>query len=197
MPVLLIVYVVCGTIAAVIASNKGRSAAGWFFGGFFLTWVGIVIVACLSNLKEQGAYRARIESERRRLREQLRQERLKGEAYRQYSMGRLDAHDDALGIDTRSPQQVLPNVEPAGFLEQGVVNPTAQNAAWTPTAQNAAAERVWYYELDGVSVGPVSEMDVQKLLNAKMIGPNTLLWAEGFVDWTPAAQVDRFTLPMG
>ncbi|MCK9309101.1 MAG: hypothetical protein M0P99_02380 [Candidatus Cloacimonetes bacterium] len=31
----------------IIASYKGRSAVGWFFGGLFLGLLGLIIVACL------------------------------------------------------------------------------------------------------------------------------------------------------
>ena len=98
----LVVMSVFGAIASAIASSKGRSTVGWFFGGFFLTWIGIVIVAVLPNLKEQKFKEEAIERENRRLREQLMQEQIKTEAFRRHAAARLDAHDSHLGIDTRS-----------------------------------------------------------------------------------------------
>ena len=34
----------------IIASKKGRSVVGWFFGGFFLGLIGLIIVACLKKI---------------------------------------------------------------------------------------------------------------------------------------------------
>src|SRR5215475_4178859 len=99
---------VFGAIASAVASSKGRSTVGWFFGGFFLTWIGVVIVAVLPNLKEQKFKEEAIERENRRLREQLLQEQIKTEAFRRHASARLDAHDSHIGVDTRSLASALP-----------------------------------------------------------------------------------------
>jgi len=40
-------------VPAIIASNKGRSAAGWFFGSILLTpLLGAIIVACLPAIRQ-------------------------------------------------------------------------------------------------------------------------------------------------
>ena len=113
--ILFVIWAICGVITAAIASSKGRNVVGWFFGGFFLGIFGIVLVACLSNLNTERAQRQQIEQANHRLREQLRQERMKGEAFRQYSTSRLDAHDGALGLDTRSLGPML-GAAPRGQL---------------------------------------------------------------------------------
>ena len=41
-----------GTISCIVATNKGRSG-GWFWLGFFLGLIGLVIVACLENFNVQ------------------------------------------------------------------------------------------------------------------------------------------------
>lgn len=33
----------------IIASKKGRSAIGWFFGGLLLGLIGLIIIACLKE----------------------------------------------------------------------------------------------------------------------------------------------------
>jgi hypothetical protein len=108
----LIVMVVFGAIAAAIASSKGRSVVGWFFGGFFLTLIGVIIVSVLPNLKEQRSKEEAIERENRRLREQLVQEQIKTEAFRRHASARLDAHDSHIGVDTRSISTALPEPTP-------------------------------------------------------------------------------------
>lgn len=174
----LIIWVICGIIAAAIAHNKGRNAFGWFFGGLFLGLVGIVIVACLSNLKEQEAYRQYQETERRRLREQLRQEQMKTEAFRQYSMTRLDTHDQVLGIDTRSTPQ-LASGQATGFLPESG-DPPDPNVV--PLDQSLA---VWYYEHQGDTIGPVTEREIRTLLTSGTVTQTTLVWTEGFANWQP------------
>jgi len=104
----LIVRVICGAIAAAIASHKGRSAVGWFFAGFFIVLLGIIIVACLSNLTVERRRDQYSQQENRRLREQLMQEQIKNEAFRRHAMARLDTHDNQLGVDTRSVVSALP-----------------------------------------------------------------------------------------
>ena len=111
----LVVRAICGLIAVAIASSKGRSQVGWFFGGFFLTIIGIIIVAVLPNLTEKKRREEEIALENRRLREQLIQEQIKTEAFRRHASARLDAHDEHLGMDTRSAT-ALPAPEMNGAL---------------------------------------------------------------------------------
>jgi len=104
-----------GGICAAIASSKGRSVIGWFFGGFFLGFIifpffgiiMIILVACLPNLKEKQRREEAIDRENRRLREQLMQEQIKNEAFRRHAAARLDNHDVQLGVDTRSAAPLL------------------------------------------------------------------------------------------
>ena len=204
----IIVRIVTGIIAAVIASVKGRNVAAWFFGGFFLEIIGVIIVACLSNLNEDRAYRDYTDREQHRLREQLRQERLKNEAFRGYSMGRLDAHDQALGVDTRSVQ-ALPGGEGEHLLRRltdarsasepppdGVAVESAPHelpgAAKASIPAPRPSESAWYYEYDSQASGPVSELDIKRLLRSGKIGGDTLLWTRGLREWTLANRIETF-----
>lgn len=45
----LIVTVVSTIACPIIASNKGRSAFGWFLGGLFFGGLALIIVSCLSS----------------------------------------------------------------------------------------------------------------------------------------------------
>jgi uncharacterized membrane protein YeaQ/YmgE (transglycosylase-associated protein family) len=198
----LIVGLVCGLIAALIANSKGRNVVGWFFGGFFLGLIGIIIVAVLSNLKAEKAQQDHEARERRRLREQLRQERIKNEAFRQHTVSRLDVHDQQLQIDTRQtePLQQLQSqvhelsmsADPANPIDR--IDPTTQalQAMSNQTAQPAAQTVYWHYEQQGQSVGPVSEEDICLLLASGELNGNSLVWTEGMADWARALDISTF-----
>lgn len=209
----IIIWVICGLICSAIAASKGRNVVGWFFVGLLASVIGIIIIACMSNLKQEKARLEWAESERRRLREQLRQERTKSETFRQYSMTRLDAHDRALDVDTRSVA-AFPGAEHASPFQQLTQKPgnrAADSKAQTPesafqnlTAQSApAAPPVpdggiqWYYEVSGQAVGPVSETDIRNLLRSGRIPGRTLLWTEGLGQWTFADQIEAFRREVG
>lgn len=104
MAIQLIILAVCATLSAVIAHSKGRTPIGWFFIGFFLGLIGVIVALCMSNLKEEKARHEHMLNEQRRLREQLRQERMRNQAFQEYTNNRLDVHDDQLRIDTRSAE---------------------------------------------------------------------------------------------
>jgi hypothetical protein len=217
----LILLAAAGTACAIIASKKGRTPVGWFFLGFFFPLLGIILVAVLPSPKQQQAEREFTERERRRLREQLRQERIKTEAFRQFASARIDVHDDRLGIDTRNPealpgfQGMVPQLEAESdalraLEQQGGGQQLPPDASGTnvqplvtrppiqpgppppPGAAVPAMFATWYYESMGQSVGPVSEMEIKTLLRFKKIGPETLLWCEDLVQWTPAKDVEAF-----
>ena len=40
-------------IAAAVAKEKGRSAMQWFVLGFFLPWISLIIILCLSKTQEK------------------------------------------------------------------------------------------------------------------------------------------------
>ncbi len=174
-----------GIIAAAIASSKGRSVVGWFFGGFFLGLIGVIVVAVLPNLTEQKARWEYSEQERRRLREQLRQERMKNEAFRQYTSERLDTHDSALSMDTRT-RNALPEDTAAALHQLG-----SDRSGLSPSralGMNPLAP-VWFYENGGQSKGPVSAMDIRQLLDVGTITSDTLVWSQDLGDWTPLRAV--------
>ena len=170
----LLIMGLLGTLAAVIASRKGRSVVGWFFGGFFLGLIGVVIVAVLPNLKKENDYRRHVREQQRRIREQVRQERIKAEAFRRYTTRRLDTHDQTLGIDTRSAD-ALPTEAPPRQLPAAPPPP--------PTA------KMWYYEDSGEALGPVSIVQMRNLAKAGQITGQTLVWSDGMADWVPLAQL--------
>ena len=191
----LAVAAILGLIAAIIASNKGRNVVGWFFVGFLLGLIGVIIAAVMPNLKKERAKEKFAEQERRRLREQLRQERLKTEAFRQYSTARLDAHDQHLGIDTHTASSLPNTIQKQALPSQGQGNDAmdallSQVQSPSPVAMNQKSD--WYYDSDGKPIGPLPESDIYRLIQNGRIQKHTLLWTAGYDDWVSAGEVDQF-----
>jgi type II secretory pathway pseudopilin PulG len=215
----LVVMVICGVIAAAIASSKDRSVVGWFFGGFFLALIGIIIVAVLPNLKEQRSKEVSLERENRRLREQISQEQVKGEAFRRHASERLDTHDVHLGLDTRATNPLLAGradslalefenwqpldkplaetlgidhsaaVPPAPAVPPATAKPAAPNTPQSPVARPAASGRQWFIVDNGERRGPVSEEQLVGLIQSKQVTAQTLVWTEQLRDWKMAGQI--------
>lgn len=215
----LIVLTICGAIAAAIASNKDRSGIGWFFGGFFLGIIGIVIIAVLPNLKEQRSKEVALERENRRLREQISQEQVKGEAFRRHASERLDTHDVHLGLDTRATNPLLAGradslalefenwqpldrplaetlgidhlaaVPPAPAVPPPTAKPAAPNASQSPAARPPVVVRQWFIVDNGERRGPVSEEQLVGMIQSKQVTAQTLVWTEQLRDWKMAGQI--------
>lgn len=182
----LIIMLIGGGIAAAIASSKGRSVVGFFFFGFFMPLVGIIVAACLSNLNQEDDDRRRLSQERRRLQEQLRQEKLKNEAFRRHTYGRLDAHDRVLGVSTREHPELLGG--PGGTAPAALPDGAPGRVAADAPAPEAAAD-AWYYESSGTTRGPISLADLEGEIAAGRVRGGTLVWTESLGDWTPAGRV--------
>ncbi|MBN1766453.1 MAG: DUF4339 domain-containing protein [Sedimentisphaerales bacterium] len=103
----LVIALICGVITALLAHHKGRNAIGWFFCGFFLGIIGLIICLVVSNKKDERMKEEQLIHEQRRLTEQLRQERIKNEQFRKHAQIRMDAHDQVLQMDTKNTSQPL------------------------------------------------------------------------------------------
>jgi hypothetical protein len=182
----IIILLVCGGVAAAIANQKGRSAIGWFFAGFLLGLVGIVIVAVLPNLKEEREKHEAHYRERRRLREQLRQEKMKNEAFRQHTASRLDTHDDALGIDTRGGGAALPHHDRPKSLPQRT--PAAGGPA-ASARKGEPSDGEWYYMANGDTQGPVDFEKLKQLYRNRVITLSSFVWNPGMDDWKTLSSV--------
>lgn len=51
---ILTIWLICGVVSAVIASNKGRNVAGWFALGMLFGLIAIIIVAAIPSLTVDG-----------------------------------------------------------------------------------------------------------------------------------------------
>jgi hypothetical protein len=186
-----IAAVICGAIA----SHKGRSVVAWALLGFLFGIFALIIVAVLPNLAEQAARDNYVNEENRRLREQLRQERIKGESFRQHATARLDAHDNKLGIDTRQLGPALAaGAQSAAQLTAGgdrtydLVIPDGNSPDDVPR---------WYYGQEGRTLGPVRTSEIAALIRQQVVTPQTLLWSDSMTDWLPAAKVPAFYSSFG
>ena len=182
----ILVRCIFGGACAAIAHSKGRNAWGWFFGGFFIACIGLVIIICLSNLKEIQELARVQEDTNRRLREQLRQEQMKLNALRAHTSARLDAHDEALNLNTRAAAPALMSSTPPQARLPGNPNPMPQPV--TPLDDGTA----WYFHDETAGQqGPMSIIGMRSAILGGKIKRETLVWYEGLADWAPASQQEK------
>ncbi|WP_176000739.1 DUF4339 domain-containing protein [Burkholderia vietnamiensis] len=51
----------------------------------------------------------------------------------------------------------------------------------------------WHYEKDGQRLGPVSNDEMRRLIQERVIPLGTLVWTQGFVDWRTLADTELAT----
>lgn len=176
----LIFMVIFGGIVAAIASSKGRSPVGWFFVGALLGCIGLIIILCMSNLQEQERMFAMQDATNRRLQEQLRQERMKSQAFQQHTAARLDRHDNALEMDTRQVSSAIAGPPP-----------TAIGHASQPALADPEGE--WYFSADGEKNGPHPMSRMQQLIGTGVIRQDTLVWDPNASAWVAAGTVETLS----
>jgi hypothetical protein len=179
-----IIALIFGLGTALIANSKGRNPVGWFFIGFIIGIIGLIIVLCMSNLNEERQYREQQAEENRRLREKLRQEQMKLESLRVHTSERLDSHDKALGMETR--RTTAPSL---GYDYGGGASlaPPPLPPLDPPSPEFDPA--CWYLVIQGQQHGPVSKRALGAMVGAGQINRNTLIWQESMPNWIEAGQV--------
>jgi hypothetical protein len=175
-----LIWLVFGVLSACIAGSKGRSAVGWFFLGLLIPLPALIIICCLSNLKEEAARFEHINSSNRRLKEQLKQERMKNEHFRREAGRRLDFHDQQLGTDSRGLGG--PTESPPPLLE-------SESDSDAEPAETETADRLWQYAKGGKTLGPIRESELAKALRLKHLDATILVWTVGMSEWKPAGEV--------
>jgi len=197
MAVGLILNVVFGAICAVVASGRGRSAVGWFFIGFFFGCLGLIILLVIPDLRIEEQRRGRLNRENRRLREQLRKDRMVADARHDDASRRLQAHDRALGVDTAParPDLIGGEQEVAGQIQVG--QPAASAGVGPPFVHSASPgggldhrASQWYFADAEGRQGPVSFTVLRSVWAQGAINAETYVWAEGMTDWLAIASVD-------
>ncbi len=169
---IILISLAFGTLNAVIAYSKGRSPLAHFLIGFIFDCIGTVLILCLSNLNEEKARLVKQEGQNRMLREQLRQEQMKLEALRQHTTSRLDTHDKALGIETRSSTPLLGGAE---GLQEGVGGFLPREADHQP--------KEWYYMEGNETRGPFSLIQLKEMRRLDQIGDGTLVFHSRWTEW--------------
>ena len=159
---------------------------GWFFFGFFFGCLAIILVLVLPNLKEQQAKEQRLEEENRRIREQVRQEQMRLEAFRQQTNSRLDRHDQVLQIDT------APRMDnPLGLGGAAGMPPALPNQAQDDQRP------IWFYVKDTNRCGPVSLGALRALLAGGEVNADSLVWRAGMSEWQPGRNVPEIRSLLG
>lgn len=64
------------------------------------------------------------------------------------------------------------------------------------TAENQTESDEWFYANGKTRLGPVSESQLQLLLQTKAISGETLVWCQRLEDWVPAKSLPQFTLAL-
>ncbi|MFI5323499.1 MAG: RDD family protein, partial [Thermodesulfobacteriota bacterium] len=52
----------------------------------------------------------------------------------------------------------------------------------------------WYFEKDNKPTGPISESNLVDIIDSGEIKRDTLLWTDSMQDWSPASQVQQFSM---
>ncbi len=159
--------IVMAVICALIAHSKGRSVLIWGLLGFVFSCFALVFCLLADDLSEAARSREAQRQAQRRWKERQKGDRHRlGDLERRF-MGRLDAHDLVLGLDTRD-----------------ISAPMARPASLEPPERPS-----WFYEEAGATAGPVSRRALQSLLAAGAVDRDTLVWTEGMSDWAPLDEI--------
>jgi len=163
----ILVHAAFGAACALIADSRGRSGVAWFFLGFFLTCIALVLVCVLPDLRKDRERIERFEHETRRLHARVTKERHVADKRYADVQRRLGVHDDRLRVDT------APSDDPDLLGEPPPVPPPA----------------IWYYVEGRERRGPVAIPVLRRLWEERQVGPGTLVWKAGMDDWAELRDV--------
>lgn len=175
-----LIMMVFAALCAALAHSRGRTPIGWFFIGFFFGCIALFVLLVLPNIKEEAAKHAALEDANRSLRERLRQEQMKNEAFRQHATQRLDSHDQKLNMDTR---QTAPQ------LGRSPDEPQQLGAAEVEAEPDGPD---WYFVENGGRVGPHSRAEMLQMMQHRRINAATQVWCEDLEGWMPLGQTPHF-----
>ena len=165
---LLILFIV-GLIVALIANHRGRDPYGWFLFGVFFSFLALVLVVVLPDLKKQQEREQRLMDENRRLREQLRKDRMMADSRHLEVRRRLEAHDSALAMDT-------------GTAASAALPHRASEESPGPEIPDPRSTQWWYVQ-EEMRKGPFGFERLRTLWEEGEIGLPTRVWTKGMPDW--------------
>ena len=194
---------VMGVICAVIANGRGRSAAAWFFIGFLLGCIGIIILLVMPDLRIDEERRSRLLRENRRLRESARKDRMVSDSRHSENQRRFAVHDRALGVDTGSPTAGQIGHDPVQQIGSGGTEPqkpflglsggmkpaAPQPAAGGVDATGHAAKQWYFADTTGGRQGPVGMDVLRSLWQQGSLKATTHVWTEGMADWAHVSSI--------
>ena len=176
---------VMGGITAGVAVHKGRSAVGWFFIGFLTGGIGLVVCLCMSNQKEQNEVLGHMEKETSKLREQLKYERLRNESFQHHVRTRIDAHDDALGVNTRAIGPGRPQAKPILPSTSLGANPVNRAALPSPSSFETSE---WFVKFGSRSSQSLPFEKLKKFWEIGNLTPETFVCTSE-CEWVPVQSV--------
>ncbi len=174
-----LIMIAFGAVCSMIANGRGRSGLIWFFVGFIFTCFALIILLVLPNLELEEQKDVRHHQRHRRLQEELRQERMKNQAFRGHAKARMDIHDAALGVDTREQASPTP-------VELPAPPPTPEIPIVEGNPSELPAEG-WFTAMPGRDAeGPHSIKNLVDLMNSGEVSKRTLVWnADHDPEWLP------------
>ncbi|MCB9831338.1 MAG: DUF4339 domain-containing protein [Planctomycetes bacterium] len=159
--------ILMAVVCALIAHAKGRSVIVWGLLGFVFSCFALVFCLLAEDLSPGARDQREIRNVQRRARERQQGERQRLADLEHRVLGRLDAHDLALGLDTRD-----------------VRRPIARGRQGELTSAPS-----WFYEDRGNTAGPVSKAAILGLLATGNLRHESLVWTEGMSDWRPLGEL--------
>ncbi len=170
-----VIRVIFGAVCALIASNRGRSAVAWFLIGALIACLGLIILLVIPDLKLQEERERLIALEHRRLREQIRKNRMVSDQRHAEVGRRLGAHDRVLQLDTGE--------EAGDDLPVSLPPPLPANRP--PDHRRSQ----WRYADGDRSSEPVDFARLQDLWRTAALTPDSLVWTEGLPEWWAIREV--------
>ena len=173
----LFIWLIFGIVCSFLAHSKGRNVIGWFFIGIVFSLFGLILILCLPNLKDSATEKSIQETVNQRVQEQLRQERLKNQAFQNHASARLDYHDDELGVETRSLAPSPLRIEASSNF---------QSSPPPLSSFQNKNEVDWYYALEGKTFGPLTQSQLISSIKDGMVNSQTLVFNDSYENWIPA-----------
>lgn len=185
----LVIALVFATICAFVANSRGRSAGGWFCIGFFFGLFALIVLLVIPNLQELEARERQLREQNRLLKEQVRINRMNADQRIGQHSRRLAAHDRALGVDTRDPDQLAESSGGDESAEVPAALPPPLPPPARPETRDAVIAARWRYAFAQEARGPVSFESLKGLFHIGDVTAATLVWTEGMSGWCPVQQL--------